>query len=143
MRARLLVVAATGSTQLFADDFESGTLDAWQDGINPSLHRVVRASNAQSGSHYLAVSFPASWNGGTKLVAFYGSSLQCCWLKTETDPNRTFRRSRSRGSWSGLSFRDTPALRLNAVQLTFSVTGGVPHPQELHVDNLVVRNSRS
>lgn len=241
-----------GAGRLFADDFESGTLDAWQDGINPSFHRVVRGSGAQSGSHYLAVSFPpgrdggwltrfflpgddsmyvsyyvrfpASWSGGTKLVAFYGSRTDDQWsgfgkaglcpngtdffaamlLAEETgnpgpvrfytyypamrrEPNGvtcwgrygdgsesymppltlspdTWHRieffvrlntpgqadgrqafwidGTQRGSWSGLSFRDTPMLRLNAVQLTFSVTGGVPQPQELHVDNLVVQNAR-
>jgi hypothetical protein len=47
-----------------------------------------------------------------------------------------------RGSWSGLRFRQTTALRLNAVQLTFSVTGGVPQPQEMHIDNLVVSSAR-
>jgi hypothetical protein len=43
-----------------------------------------------------------------------------------------------RGSWSRIAFRQTPALRLNAVQLTFSFTGGVPQTQELHVDNVAV-----
>jgi hypothetical protein len=43
-----------------------------------------------------------------------------------------------RGSWSGISFRDDTMLQLNAIQLTFSVSGGVPGPQELHVDNLAV-----
>jgi hypothetical protein len=46
------------------------------------------------------------------------------------------------GSWSGLSFRDDPMLRLNGVQLTFSITGGAPRSQELHVDNLIVRAGR-
>ena len=47
-----------------------------------------------------------------------------------------------RGAWSGLSFRETEALQLNAVQLTFSASGGVPDAQELHVDDVVVRTAR-
>ena len=47
-----------------------------------------------------------------------------------------------KGSWSGLAFRDSEILRLNAVQLSFSATGGVPQTQELDVDNLVVRTTR-
>jgi hypothetical protein len=47
-----------------------------------------------------------------------------------------------RGKWPALSFRDGPILRLNAVQLTFSVSGGVGHTQEIHVDDLVVRTAR-
>jgi hypothetical protein len=47
-----------------------------------------------------------------------------------------------RGTWSGLSFRETEALQLNAVQLTFSASGGVPDAQELHVDDVVVRTAR-
>jgi hypothetical protein len=247
-----VVTGTGGAGRLFSDDFESGTLDAWQDGINPSLHRVATDSSAQSGSRYLAVTFPAgrdggwltrfflpgddsmyvsyhvrfpsSWSGGTKLVAFYGSRVDDQWsgmgkaglcptgtdffatmmLAEETgdpgpvrfytyypamrrEPNgvtcwgrygdgsesytppltlspKVWHRielsvrlntpgqangqqafwidGAQRGSWSGLSFRDTTDLRLNAVQLVFSVTGGVPRPQELHVDNLVVMTAR-
>ena len=43
-----------------------------------------------------------------------------------------------RAAWEGFSFGDTAALKLNAVQLSFSVTGGVARDRELHVDNLVV-----
>ena len=46
-----------------------------------------------------------------------------------------------RGSWSGISFRDGVVLELNAVQLSFSVSGGVPRTQQLHVDNIVVRSA--
>jgi hypothetical protein len=242
-----------GAERLFAEDFESGTLDAWPDGVNPALHRIVaEPAGAQSGSRYLAVTFPAgrdggwltrffmpgddsmyvsyyvrfpsAWRGGTKLVAFYGSRTDnqwsalgkaglcpqgsdffaamliaeqngnpgptrfytyypamrrepdgvTCWGRygdgTEnyvpplTPSTNTWHRvefwvqlntpgqadgrqafwidGTQRGSWSGLSFRQTTALRLNAVQLTFSVTGGVPQPQELHVDNVVVLRNR-
>ena len=99
---------ATERAPLFADDFESGTLAAWQDGIDPSRHRVVTdAASAQSGSRYLAVTyppgrdggwltrflmpghdslfvsyyvrFPQEWRGGTKLIAFYGSRADDQW----------------------------------------------------------------
>jgi len=96
-----------GGETIFADDFESGTLDAWQDGMNPSKQRVVTASDAQSGNHYLAVTYPAGadggwltrffmpgyqsmyvsfyvrfprgWTGGTKLAGFYGSRVDDQW----------------------------------------------------------------
>jgi Polysaccharide lyase 14 len=98
----------SGGDTLFADDFESGTLDAWQDGVNPSFHRVVTGPDAQSGKRYLAVRypaggagggwltrffmpgyqslyvsvyvrFPAEWSGGTKLVGMYGSRTDNQW----------------------------------------------------------------
>ena len=93
---------------VFAEDFESGTLSAWQDGVDPTRHRVVTdASGAQSGTHYLDVTYPAgadggwltrffmpgydslyvsvwvrfptTWQGSTKLVAFYGSRTDNQW----------------------------------------------------------------
>ena len=96
-----------GGETLFAEDFESGTLDAWQDGVNPSKQRVVTGADAQSGNHYLAVTYPAGgdggwltrffmpgyqslyvslyvrfpngWQGGTKLVGLYGSRVDNQW----------------------------------------------------------------
>ncbi|HJU44121.1 MAG TPA: hypothetical protein VJ691_14945 [Vicinamibacterales bacterium] len=93
---------------LFSDDFESGTLSAWQDGVDPSRHRIVTdASSAHSGSRYLVAAYPAGrdggwltrflmpghdalyvsydvrfpqqWSGGTKLVALYGSRADDQW----------------------------------------------------------------
>jgi hypothetical protein len=48
-----------------------------------------------------------------------------------------------RGAWSGFSFRHTPKLRLNAVQLTFNrgISGG-PTTQTLDVDHLVITTVR-
>ena len=96
-----------GGETLFTEDFESGTLDAWQDGVNPSKQRVVTGQDAQSGDHYLAVTYPAgadggwltrffmpgyqtmyvsfyvrfpgNWSGGTKLVGLYGSRVDNQW----------------------------------------------------------------
>jgi hypothetical protein len=99
---------ASGEDTLFTDDFESGTLDAWQDGVNPSRHRIVTGPDAPSGKRYLAVTytpagegggwltrffmpgyqslyvsmyvrFPADWSGGTKLVGMYGSRTDDQW----------------------------------------------------------------
>src|SRR5438132_2003088 len=93
---------------VFADDFESATLAAWQDGVDPTRQQVVTdPSGAQSGSHYLAVTYPAgsdggwltrflmpgydslyvsyyvrfptTWQGSTKLIAFYGSRTDNQW----------------------------------------------------------------
>jgi hypothetical protein len=48
-------------------------------------------------------------------------------------------------NWPGLKFRDSGILRLNAVQLSFSVglEGGTPRTQQMYVDNLLVRRTRS
>src|SRR5438552_4980043 len=103
--------SVSGSLQVdtvFAEDFESGTLAAWSDGADPSRQRVVtNPSFAQSGSHYLEVTypaggdggwltrffmpgydslyvsyyvrFPADWRGGTKLVGFFGARTDNQW----------------------------------------------------------------
>lgn len=93
---------------VFAEDFESGTLAAWQDGVDPSRQRIVTdSSQAQSGRRFLQVTyragsdggwlthffppgydslyvsyyvrFPEGWRGGTKLVALYGSPTDDQW----------------------------------------------------------------
>lgn len=243
-------VGVQGET-IFADDFESGTLAAWQDGVDPARHRVITdAAGAQSGSRYLAVTypagrdggwltrffmpgydalhvtyyvrFPAAWVGSTKLLALYGSRLDdqwsafgkaglcpsggdffaammvaeagvdpgparfytyypamrrepdgiTCWgrfgdgsesyapvalsrdvwhrvefLVTLNTPGRADARQVfwidgvQRGSWSGFSFRDSDALRLNSAQLTFSAAFE-GQPRVLHIDNLSVRSAR-
>jgi len=47
-----------------------------------------------------------------------------------------------RGAWSGFTVRESAILQLNSLQLSFSVSGGVPATQELHIDNVVVRSER-
>jgi hypothetical protein len=93
---------------VFAEDFESGSLAQWPDGVDPARHRVVTdPASAQAGSRYLAVTYPAGrdggwltrffmpgydsldasfyvrfpqeWSGGTKLLAFYGSRTDNQW----------------------------------------------------------------
>jgi hypothetical protein len=246
--------AAGGGDSVFADDFESGTLAGWSDGVDPTRHRVVTdPALAQSGQRYLAVTypsgrdggwltrffmpgydalhvsyyvrFPSDWRGGTKLVALYGSRTdnqwsaigkaglcpngsdffaamlvaepmgdpgavrfytyypgmarepdgRTCWGRfgngSETysppltltpgawhhvefrvhlntpgrmDGRQTFSLDGAqRGQWTDIGFRDGNILRLNAVQLTFSVSDGVGRTQELYVDNLVVRAMRA
>jgi hypothetical protein len=100
-------VGMPGET-IFAEDFESGTLAAWQDGVDLARHRVITdPASAQSGTRYLAVTYPAGsdggwltrffmpgydslyvsyyirlpldWRGGTKLIAFYGSRADDQW----------------------------------------------------------------
>lgn len=118
---RDVAAGSSGADTLFADDFESGTLAAWADGVDTARQHVVRDSTfARSGSHYLAVTyvaggdggwltrflppgydslyvsyyvrFPATWQGGTKLVALYGSRTDNQWSafgKAGTCPNGT------------------------------------------------------
>lgn len=93
---------------LFVEDFESGTLAGWADGADPSRQRVVKDTTyAQSGGHYLEVTYPAGsdggwltrffmpgydslyvsyyvrfpedWRGGTKLMGLYGSRTDNQW----------------------------------------------------------------
>src|SRR5258706_3347512 len=55
---------ATGD-QVFSEDFESGSLKAWQDGVDPARHRIgADPALAQSGDRYLAVTYPAGRDGG-------------------------------------------------------------------------------
>lgn len=241
---------------VFAEDFESGTLAAWPDGVDLSRQSVVSgvgATNAQSGSRYLEVTYPAGgdggwltrffmpgydslyvsyyvrfppdWQGGTKLIGLFGARTDnqwsaagkagtcpqgtdffiamvvteatgnpgptrfytyhpamlrepdgvTCWGRygdgTETyvpplelsrgewhrvelmvklnEPSKSNGSQQLwidgvlRGTWSGLRFRTSPVLRLNAVQLTFNrgLTGG-PTLQKLDVDHLIVSTGR-
>jgi hypothetical protein len=93
---------------IFAEDFESGTLAAWSDGVDPTRQRVMRdPAFAEAGSHFLEVTyraggdggwlthflvpgydslyvsyyvrFAAGWRGGTKLIALYGSRTDNQW----------------------------------------------------------------
>ena len=97
-----------GSQSIFSDDFESGTLQNWQDGVDSARQQIVTdPASAQSGSRYLAVTypqgrdggwltrffmpgydavnvsyyvrFPANWQGPTKLIALYGSRIDDQW----------------------------------------------------------------
>ena len=100
---------ATSSVDtVFVEDFESGSLAAWTDGVDSTRQRVVTDSAfAQSGRRYLTVSYPAgsdggwlthfltpgydslyvsywvrfppTWVGGTKLLALYGSRTDDRW----------------------------------------------------------------
>jgi hypothetical protein len=248
--------ALSGSDTVFVEDFESGTLAAWDDGVDTARQRIVTDSAfAQSGKRYLAVTYPAggdggwlthflmpgydslyvsywvrfppTWVGGTKLIALYGSRSDdrwsafgkaglcptgtdffmamiiaelggrdpgptrfytyypamarepdgmTCWGRygdsTETyeppltlglggwhhiafslklnapgraDATQTFWIDDvRRGTWSGISLRNSDVLRLNAVQLTFNrgISGG-PVAQRMYVDNLVATTARS
>src|SRR5574342_1055486 len=55
---------ATADT-VFADGFEGGTLSAWQDGVDPTRHRVLAdPALAHSASGVLEVTYPAGSDGG-------------------------------------------------------------------------------
>lgn len=246
--------ARGGDGTVFAEDFESGTLSAWPDGVDPGRQRIVTDPTfAQSGRRYLEVTYPAGgdggwltrffmpgydslyvsyyvrfppdWRGGTKLIGLFGARTDNQWsasgkagicprgtdffiamVVTEPtgnpgptrfytyypgmarepdgvtcwgrygDGTETYRPplellsgvwhhvefvvrlnapaesngsqqlwidGELRGTWSGLRFRSSSVLRLNAVQLTFNrgIAGG-PTSQKLWVDNLVVATAR-
>jgi hypothetical protein len=248
--SRLDNAAREAADTVFAEDFESGGLAAWQDGVDPNRHHIVTDSlEAQSGRRFLRVTyqgggdggwlthfllpgydsiyvslyvrFPAEWRGGTKLVALYGSRTDDQWsamgkaglcptgsdffatmliaevsgdpgptrfysyypaMSREPDgvtcwgrygdgteqyaPPLTLSRGEwhhltfwvklneperenalqqfwiddtLRGTWRGLRFRNSAALRLNSVQLTFNrgIAGG-PTAETLDVDHLVI-----
>jgi len=80
-----------GGETLFAEDFESGTLDAWQDGVNPTKQRVVTGQDAQAGDHYLAVTYPAGADGGW-LTRFFMPGYQAMYVSFYV---------RFPGDWSG------------------------------------------
>jgi hypothetical protein len=96
------------SAAVFAEDFESGALAAWADGVDPTRQRVVSGKDfAQSGEHYLEVTYPAggdggwltrffmpgydslhvsyyvrfpeAWIGGTKLIGLFGARTDDRW----------------------------------------------------------------
>jgi Polysaccharide lyase 14 len=106
--ARDAVRRAAPRDTVFTEDFESGSLAAWPDGVDPARHRIVTDPGfAQSGRRYLEVTylagsdggwltrffmpgydslyvsyyvrFPAGWRGGTKLVGLYGSRTDDRW----------------------------------------------------------------
>ena len=55
--------APAGET-IFADDFESGTLNLWEDGYDPARHRIVTEPvSARSGARFLAATYPAGGDG--------------------------------------------------------------------------------
>ncbi|MDT8368313.1 MAG: Ig-like domain-containing protein [Longimicrobiales bacterium] len=228
-------------TLFFSEDMESGSLDAWHDGVDPSKHAIVtdRAA-ARSGSHGLRVDYPSGgdggwltrffpsgydavhirywvrlapgWKGGTSLVGVHGSGTDdrgsafgkfgtcptgtdffSTFLRAEggdpgpvefltfhpeiddscqgstgdagttyldgrdLTPNRWHQieievRANEPGSmdgrqrmwvdgeltatWSGIRFRDSYVIMLNAVQLTFGTSTGAPRDQHLFVDDV-------
>ena len=235
---------------LFFDGFESGSLAAWQDGVDPARHRVVTGSErVKSGSRALEILYPAgedggwltrfflpgfdsiyvslqvlydpTWTGGTKLIALYGSRVdnqwsglgkagQCpngedffaamlvtepgadsgagfytyhpgmarqrdgttCWGASGSDhlipppasiiPGRwhhvEFRVKLNtpgenngeqsfwidgelHGEWSGLNFRSTDGLRLNALQITANATP-IAAPRRMYIDDVLIAGAR-
>jgi hypothetical protein len=60
---REAVCDASGT--IFCDDFESGTLSLWQDGVDPNRHTITAtAANVYSGSRALQILYPQGGNGG-------------------------------------------------------------------------------
>src|SRR5260370_32846914 len=56
--------SATSGDTVFVEDFETGSLAAWTDGVDPARHHVVTdPTQAHSGSRYLQVTYRAGADG--------------------------------------------------------------------------------
>ena len=106
--ALTVTAAPAGADTVFVETFESGTLTQWQDGVNPTLHKVLTdPAFARSGTRYLEITYPvgqdagwltrffmpgydairvsywfrlsANWQGNTKLIALRGSRTDNQW----------------------------------------------------------------
>jgi len=102
-------LAAATDNAVFSDGFESGTLAAWQDGFNPTLHRVLsNAALSHSGTHLLEMIYPAGQGGGWLTRFFmpgYDSLYASYWLRLPSNwsgPTAllTLRGSRTDNQWS-------------------------------------------
>src|SRR5215470_15439482 len=59
------VVPTVPSNAIFSENFESGSLSAFQDGVTPSKQKVIMDSTlAHSGKGVLQITYPANGKGG-------------------------------------------------------------------------------
>jgi Polysaccharide lyase 14 len=116
---------------IFHDDFESGTLSAWQDNYEPSTKSVLTdAAFARSGQHYLAVNYPAGGDGGSLTHFFmpgYDSVYVRVWVRFPTNWSGgtkliMLRGSRTDNQWS-----------------SFGIGGACPSGTDFFTTNLVAR----
>jgi hypothetical protein len=72
---------------LFAENFEAGTLSAFQDGVNATRHRVIADPTlVHGGSRALEITYPAGADGGWLTHFFpkgYDSAYVSYWVRTE------------------------------------------------------------
>jgi hypothetical protein len=126
--AAMLVTEASGPTRFYtyypAMEREPDGVTCW--GRYGSRTASYHAPPALSPDTWHRIEFLVTLNGPADMDA-----RQTFWIDGV-----------ERGMWTGLSFRHSPILRLNSVQLTFSASGGVPATQELYVDNLIVLANR-
>ncbi|HKG93150.1 MAG TPA: Ig-like domain-containing protein [Gemmatimonadaceae bacterium] len=62
-----------GGTSLFAETFEAGSFATWDDGYDPTNHRIVSDASAHGGTRYLEITYPAGNSGGGGwLTKFFG-----------------------------------------------------------------------
>ncbi|HEY2379357.1 MAG TPA: Ig-like domain-containing protein, partial [Gemmatimonadaceae bacterium] len=104
-----LTISAPTDNSVFGEGFESGTLAAWQDGVNTRKQQVLNnASLAHSGTHVLQVTYPAGQSGGWLTRFFmpgYDSIFASYWVRLDpswTGPTTllTLRGSRTDDQWS-------------------------------------------
>jgi hypothetical protein len=245
--------AVAGVDTVYFDGFESDDLAGWEDGVDPNRHRIVTGGDrVRSGSGALEIVYPpgddggwltrfflpgfdsiyvslhvrydATWTGGTKLIALYGSRIDNRWsalgqagtcpdgndffaAMLVTEPGTEFPMATNfytyypgmsrqpdgttcwgvsgadrairfpptsisrggwhhfefwvrlntpgasdgeqrfwidgdlRGEWSGLNFRSTDSLRLNAFQITANATP-INSPRYMYIDDVLVAGAR-
>ncbi|HKG95824.1 MAG TPA: Ig-like domain-containing protein, partial [Gemmatimonadaceae bacterium] len=97
------------SGSIFAEGFETNSFGTWDDGYDPSTHRIVTTGGAHTGNSYLEITYPAgssegggwltkmfnagydsvhfsywvrfptTWTGGSYLMGLYGSPVSNPW----------------------------------------------------------------
>ncbi|HKW10827.1 MAG TPA: hypothetical protein VJO33_10630, partial [Gemmatimonadaceae bacterium] len=79
--------AAVISSSIFTEGFESGTLAAWQDGVNTATQHVLTdATRAHSGTHVLQLRYPAGQGAGWLTRFFmpgYDSLYVSYWIRLD------------------------------------------------------------
>jgi hypothetical protein len=100
---------SSGGEVIFTDDFESGSLAGWDDGVDTNKHRILSdASLARSGSRLLEITYPQGGDGGWLTKFFmpgYDSLHVSFWVRFQADwqgPTKLLgvRGSRTDDQWS-------------------------------------------
>lgn len=115
---------------IFHDDFESGSLGAWQDGVNPVKHRVVNdAARASGGSRYLEITYPAGGEGGW-LTRFFMPGHDSLYVRYDVQFDE--------GWQGGTKLLNIRGSRTDDQWSSFGKAGQCPNGSEWFATNLVM-----